>query len=113
LASNDFRGQERENDRRTPAEDGTHPGVLDGDHRLCLLERPLQGKWEAHCGNSEELTGLGIRLSTAVSRREMLRRMETLVCRMASEIARPDWTLLAASYAASAAVISARGALFG
>jgi len=21
-----------------------HPGVLDGDHRLCLLERPLQGE---------------------------------------------------------------------
>ncbi|WP_249132773.1 MULTISPECIES: hypothetical protein [unclassified Bradyrhizobium] len=91
----------------------THPGVLDGDHRLCLLERPLQGKWEAHCGNSEELTGLGIRLSTAAFRREMLRRIEALVCRMAYRISRPDWTLLAASYAASAAVISARSALFG
>ena len=38
----------------------THSGVHDGDHRRCLLERHLQGRWDAHSGDAEELTGFGI-----------------------------------------------------
>lgn len=43
----------------------------------------------------------------------MLRRIQVLVCRMASETARSDWTLLAVSVAASAAVVAVLRALFG
>jgi hypothetical protein len=35
----------------------------------------------------------------------MLRRTQTLIWRVAAESARPDWTLLAISYLASAAIV--------
>lgn len=38
----------------------THSGVHDGDHRRCLLERHLHGRWDAHSGDADELTGFGI-----------------------------------------------------
>jgi hypothetical protein len=46
-------------------------------------------------------------LPRAASRRRMLRRMEALIWRVAAESAGPDWTLLAISYLASAAVVIA------
>ena len=32
------------------------------DTRRCLLERHLQGRWEARVGDAEELTGFGLGL---------------------------------------------------
>src|ERR1700722_7248377 len=46
-------------------------------------------------------------LPRAASRRRMLRGMEALIWRVAAESAGPDWTLLAISYFASAAVVIA------
>jgi hypothetical protein len=43
----------------------------------------------------------------------MLRRIQTLVRNLANETAGSDWTLLAVSFAASAAIVSALRALFG
>lgn len=43
----------------------------------------------------------------------MLRRIHTLVRQIANETARSGWTLLAVSFAASAAVVSGLRALFG
>jgi hypothetical protein len=45
-------------------------------------------------------------------RRRMLRRMEALIWRVASVSAGPDWTLLAISYLASAAVVIALRSAF-
>ena len=64
-----------------------HRDVDAADIRRCLLERHLQGRWEAR------------------SRRRMLRLMEGLVRRVALDSARPDWTLLAISELASAAIV--------
>lgn len=38
----------------------THHGVDSADGRRCLLERHLQGKWEAREGDAEELICLGL-----------------------------------------------------
>lgn len=37
-----------------------HPDVDARDSRRCLLERHLQGRWEAREGNAEELAGFGL-----------------------------------------------------
>ncbi|WP_283843178.1 hypothetical protein [Bradyrhizobium sp. 2S1] len=42
----------------------------------------------------------------------MLKRMEVLIWQLASESARPEWTLLAFSYVASAAVVIALRSVF-
>ncbi len=38
----------------------THPDVHITDGRQCLLERHLQGRWEASQGETEELTCSGL-----------------------------------------------------
>jgi hypothetical protein len=37
-----------------------HRGVNAADSRRCLLERYLQGRWEARVSDAEELTGFGL-----------------------------------------------------
>jgi hypothetical protein len=37
-----------------------HCDVDDADSRRCLLERHLQGRWEARVSEAEELTGFGL-----------------------------------------------------
>src|ERR1700739_559657 len=37
-----------------------HRGVDAADSRRCLLERHLQGRWEARVSDAEELTGFGL-----------------------------------------------------
>ncbi|QOZ28551.1 hypothetical protein [Bradyrhizobium sp. CCBAU 51753] len=37
-----------------------HRDVDDADSRRYLLERYLQGKWEAHVSEADELTGFGL-----------------------------------------------------
>ena len=48
----------------------------------------------------------------AASRTRMLRWIEAVVCRVAAGSARPDWTLLAISYAISAAVVISLHSVF-
>jgi hypothetical protein len=67
--------------------------------------RHLQTRRQARECDAEELTVFGICLPRAASRRRMLRRTQTLIWRVAAESARPDWTLLAISYLASAAIV--------
>ena len=61
---------------------------------------------KAREGVAEELTGFGIRGG-------MLKRMEGFVCRVAAESTRPDRTLLAISYLASATVVVVLRSVFG
>lgn len=37
-----------------------HRDVDAADSRRCLLERHLQGRWEAHVSEAEDLTGFGL-----------------------------------------------------
>jgi hypothetical protein len=37
-----------------------HRDIDAADSRRCLLERHLQGRWEAHVSDAEELTGFGL-----------------------------------------------------
>ena len=82
----------------------TRPEVDTTDGRRCLLERRLHRRWEAHGSDVEELTGFGIAFSRAFPNRNV----ETgggEPRRLAGASARPNWTLLAISYAISAAVV--------
>ena len=70
--------------------------------------------WDARNANAEEkINGVCNGQFYATCRRGMLRRMQTLVRRFADETARSGWTLLAVSFAVSAAIVSALRALFG
>ena len=79
-----------------------HRDVDAADTRRCLLERHLQGRWEARCRRTH---GIRPGLPRSASQRRMLRLMEGLVRRVAVDSARPDWTLLAISELASAAIV--------
>jgi hypothetical protein len=48
----------------------THFGVHDRDGRRCLLERHLHGRWEAQCGDAEDLTAFGIAYLTQLPAEE-------------------------------------------
>jgi hypothetical protein len=74
-----------------------HRDVDAADTRRCLLERHLQKRGRTH--------GVRLGLPGAAPRRRMLRLMEGLVRRVVVDSVRPDWTLLAISELASAAIV--------
>jgi hypothetical protein len=81
-----------------------HRDVDAADSRRCLLERHLQGRWEAHVSDAKN-SRARLGLLGASSRRRMLRLMERLVRRVAAGSARPVWTLLAVSKLVSAVIV--------
>jgi hypothetical protein len=90
----------------------THRDIDAADVRRCLLERHLPKKWEAQARDAEKLTFFGFAYLEHSPTR-MLRRVDSLVCRLAADSARPDWTLLVVSYIISAAIVLLLQSIFG
>lgn len=90
-----------------------HPEVDAQDGRRCLLERHLQGRWEAREGDAEELASFGLAYLHRLPRGRMLTGMKVFVAHLARGSTRPGWTLLAISCLMSAVIVPAGRCAFG